>query len=159
MTLRYIRLGMVGSVSLFFSLVAFNNLIDSTSNFPAVQHVLSMDTTFQVPVLMKRAITNPSIQRGVYYFITVWELLAALICWIGCLRLLININASDVQFNKAKNVAFIGLFLGFMLYMVGFIIIASEWFCMWQSPTWNVQATAGLFVSLIMLVMIFLGLS
>ena len=54
--------------------------------------------------------------------------------------------------------AFIGLFFGFILYMVGFIIIGSEWFCMWQSSTWNAQSTAGLFVSLIMFVMIFLSL-
>jgi predicted small integral membrane protein len=55
--------------------------------------------------------------------------------------------------------AFIGLFLGFILYMVGFIVVGGEWFSMWQSSTWNAQETAGLFASLIMLVMIFLGLS
>lgn len=159
MNLRYIKIGMVGSVALFFSLVAFNNLIDFTSNLPAVQHVLSMDTTFHVPILMRRAITNPSIQHGVYYFIIAWELLTAIICWIGCFQLLFNINASNVKFNKSKTLVFIGLFLGFLLYMVGFIIIGGEWFCMWQSSTWNAQSTAGLFVSLIMFMMIFLSLS
>ena len=158
MILRYIKLGMVGSIALFFSLAAFNNLIDFTSNLPAVQHVLSMDTTFHAPILMRRAITNPSVQLVAYYFIIVWELLTAIICWIGCFRLLFNINAHDGQFDRSKTVAFIGLFLGFMLYMVGFIIIAGEWFCMWQSPTWNAQSTAGLLISLIMFVMIFLGL-
>ena len=159
LSLRFIRIGMVGSIALFFSLVALNNLIDFTSNFPAVEHVLSMDTTFHAPILMRRAITNPSIQLGAYYIIIAWELLTAIICWIGCVQLILNIKASDIQFNSSKTVAFIGLFLGFMLYMVGFIIIGSEWFCMWQSSTWNAQATAGLFVSLIMFVMIFLGLS
>jgi len=158
MELRYIKLGMVVSIALFFSLVTFNNLIEFTSNLPAVQHVLSMDTTFHTPILMRRAITNPSIQRSAYFFIIAWELLTAIFCWIGCFRLLFNINATSLQFNRSKNVAFIGLFLGFMLYMVGFIIIGSEWFCMWQSPLWNAQTTAGLFVSLIMFVMIFLGL-
>jgi len=158
MILRYIKLGMVGAIALFFSLAGFDNLIDCTSNLPAVQHVLSMDTTFHVPILMRRAITNPAIQRGVYYSIIAWELLTAGMCWIGCARLLFNIHAPDIQFNKAKNVAFIGLFLGFLLYMVGFITIGGEWFCMWQSPSWNAQTTAGLFVSLITFVMIFLGL-
>ncbi len=108
---------------------------------------------------MRRAITNPSIQLGAYYLIIAWELLTAVVCWIGCFQLLFNMNASDIQFNRSKTPAFTGLFLGFVLYMVGFIIIAGEWFCMWQSSTWNAQPTAGLFVSVIMLVMIFLGLS
>lgn len=150
---------MVGSIALFFSLVAFDNIIEFTSNLPAVQHVLSMDSTFHAPVLMQRAITNPFIQLGTYYFIIAWELLTAAVCWIGFVRLLLNLNANEIQFNRSKLFAFIGLFLGFMLYMVGFIIIAGEWFCMWQSTTWNAQPTAGLFVSLIMFVMIFLSLS
>jgi len=157
MILRYIKIGMVGAIALFFSLVAFDNLIEFTSNLPAVQHVLSMDTTFHVPILMRRAITNPSFQLSMYYFIIAWELLTALTCWCGCFWLLSNVNTSDVQFNKAKMIAFLGLFLGFLLYMVGFIIIGGEWFCMWQSSTWNAQATAGLFVSLILFVMIFLS--
>ena len=159
MVLRYIRLSMVGTMALFFSLVAFDNLIDFTSNLPAVQHVLSMDTTFHAKILMRRAIISPSIQLGAYYVIIAWELLTAIICWIGCFRLLFNINTNDTEFNKSKTVAFIGLFLGFILYMVGFIIIGNEWFCMWQSPHWNAQTTAGLYVSMIMFVMIFLGLS
>jgi predicted small integral membrane protein len=159
MSLRFIKICMVGSIALFFSLVAFDNLIEFTGNLPAVQHVLRMDTTFHAQILMRRAITNPAIQLGVYYFIIAWQLLTAIICWIGCFKLLFNINASDVQFAKSKGLAFVGLFLGFLLYMVGFIVIGGEWFSMWQSPTWNAQPTAGLFVSLIMFVMIFLGLS
>jgi predicted small integral membrane protein len=158
MVLRYIKLGTVVSIAIFFSLVSFDNLIDFTSNLPAVQHVLSMDTTFHVPILMRRSITNPSIQLGAYYLIIAWELLTAISCWIGSFLILFNINASDIQFNNSKTVAFIGLFLGFLLYIVGFIVIGGEWFCMWQSHIWNAQPTAGLFVSLIMFVMIFLAL-
>jgi predicted small integral membrane protein len=158
MILRIIKLSMVGTIGLFFSLVAFNNLIEFTSNLPALQHVLSMDTTFRVPILMQRAITNPSSQLAAYYFIIACELLISTICWAGCIYLLLHIKANNQQFTRAKNFAFIGLFLGFMLYVFGFIIIASEWFCMWQSKEWNAQTTAGLFASLILFVMIFLGL-
>ena len=31
----------------------------------------------------------------------------------------------------------------------GFLAVAGEWFAMWQSHTWNGQATAGIFVLLI----------
>lgn len=155
-SIRYIKSGMVASIALFFSIVAFNNLIDSTSNFPALQHVLSMDTTFHVPILMRHAITNPTLQWIAYGLIVAWELLTAMICWVGCFKLLHYISANNTNFHASKSTALIGLFFGFLLYMVGFIIIGSEWFCMWQSPTWNAQTTAGLFVSLILFVMIFL---
>lgn len=158
LSVRYIKLVMVGAIALFFSLIVFNNLIDPVTNFTFVQHVLSMDTTFHVPVLMQRAITNESVHKAAYYLIVIGELLTAIVCWIGCGRIMRNIRTTDMQFNKSKSTAFIGLLLGFIVYMVGFIIIGGEWFCMWQSSAWNAQSTAGLFSGLIMFVMIFLGL-
>src|SRR3990167_5276644 len=153
---RYIKIGMVASIALFFSLVAFDNIIDFTSNFPALQHVLSMDTTFHISSLMKRAIINPSIQWGSYLVIVTWEILTATLCWIGCFRLLWYINSDSGVFHIVKSTALIGLFCGFLLYMVGFVVIGGEWFCMWQSKIWNAQNAAGLFVSFILFVMIFL---
>ena len=115
-----------------------------------------MDTTFHAASLMGRAITHPTIHRYAYELIIVWETMAAIVCWIGACKLLVNIRQSAEIFNQSRTIAFTGLFLGFLLYMVGFIIIGGEWFCMWQSKMWNGQATAGLFVSLILFVMIFL---
>ncbi|MDP1604486.1 MAG: DUF2165 domain-containing protein [Legionella sp.] len=154
--MRFIKSSMVGSIALFFSIAAFNNIIDFNSNFIYVQHVLSMDTTYNEPALMPRSITNPWLSYFIYYFIVAWEILTAILCWHGCIGLLLTIKKPIQRFNEAKIVAFWGLFLGFILYMVGFIIIGGEWFSMWQSPTWNGQMKAGLFVSLIMFIMIFL---
>lgn len=147
---------MVASIALFFSVVALDNIIDFQSNWLCVQHVLSMDTTFQAPALMGRAITSPLIQRCAYYFIITWEMVTAIICWWGCYALLAKIKANHACFNEAKKIAFIGLFLGFFLYMIVFMIIGGEWFSMWQSATWNGQMKAGLFINLIMFIMIFL---
>jgi len=158
-SIRYIKTAMVASIAFFFTLAAFNNVIAFSNNYTALQHVLSMDTTFQAPELMQRAITHPAIQLAAYYLIVFWESMTALLCWIGVIQLLRAINKNSATFLKAKNMAFIGLFAGFLLYMVGFMVIAGEWFCMWQSPTWNAQPTAGLFVTLIMLVMLFLASS
>lgn len=155
-SLRYIQIAMVASIALFFSLVAFNNLTAFQANWQFVQHVLSMDTTFQDGVLMKRAITNPLIQKAAYFLIILWQAITALICWLGCLILFRNIKEHPTQFHEAKKWAFIGLFFGFLLYMVGFIILGGEWFSMWQSKVWNGQAAAGLFLSLILFVMVFL---
>lgn len=156
-SLRYIKIYMVASIALFFSIVAIDNVIDFNSNRPFVEHVLSMDTTFHDTAIMWRSITNPLIQMSVYFFIIGWETATAILCWIGCFTLLQKVNGADMQFKEAKNMAFIGLFFGFLLYMVGFIVIGGEWFSMWQSPNWNGQKTAGLFLSMIMFVMIFLN--
>ena len=158
MILRIIKTGMVATIALFFTVIAWDNIIDFKSNFLFVQHVLSMDTTFHQPAMMERAITNANIQTSFYYFIIATEFLTALCCWMGVIVLILNINQTSQQFNRSKTLVNIGLFIGFALYMVGFIIIGGEWFAMWQSPTWNGQMKAGLFISLIMFVMIFLNL-
>lgn len=145
---------MVASIALFLSLVAFNNVIDFNSNWLFVHHVLNMDTTFHETTLMGRAITNAALQKFAYYLIITWELMASLICWAGCFILGKKIKHND--FDSYKKTAFIGLFLGFLLYMVGFLVIGGEWFAMWQSPRWNGQMKAGLFLNFIMLAMIFL---
>jgi len=155
---RHIQICMAGSIALLFSVIAFNNITDFKSNWLFVQHVLSMDTTFREPSLMWRAITNPVMQRFAYYSIIFWEVLTAIICWIGCFVMLSNINKNNFCFSESKRLVYIGLFFGFLLYMVGFIIIGGEWFSMWQSQIWNGQMKAGLFISLIMFVMIFLKL-
>jgi predicted small integral membrane protein len=154
--MRLIKSAMVASIALFFSLVGFNNIADYPTNYAFVQHVTSMDTTFLSSNLMYRAVTNPAIQRVSYWLIIFWQLFTALMCWIGFFVMLLKIKAYPEHFNRARTIAFIGLFLGFILYIVGFIIIGGEWFNMWQSHTWNGQITAGLFVSLIMFIMIFL---
>lgn len=157
-SLRLIKISMVGSIALLFSIIAIDNIIDFDSNWQFIQHVMAMDTTFHDPVLMMRSITNTSIQKIAYFSIIVWELLTGVFCWIGCIMLLVKIKENATAFNEAKKLAFIGLFFGFILYMVGFIIIGGEWFSMWQSKTWNGQMTAGLFINLIMFVMIFLAM-
>jgi predicted small integral membrane protein len=50
------------------------------------------------------------------------------------------------EFAAARGVAIVGLTMGLFLYAVGFLVVAGEWFAMWQSHTWNGQATAGIFV-------------
>ena len=156
--LRLIKISMVSSVALLFTLVALDNIVDPLSNWPFVQHVLSMDTTFLEYSLMNRAITSEPVQRFFYGLIVGWELMTAMVCWIGAGILLFKLNATETQFQDAKNTAFFGLFLGFLLYMVGFIIIGGQWFCMWQSHTWNGQDSASVFLSIILVVMLFLKL-
>ncbi|MCP4228284.1 MAG: DUF2165 family protein, partial [Actinomycetia bacterium] len=40
----------------------------------------------------------------------------------------------------------------------GFLVVAGEWFAMWQSSQWNAQATAGMFTIVILGVTIFVAI-
>ena len=154
-SLRLIKIGMIMSIALFFTLVAIDNIIDFDINLEGVHHVLSMDTIFANSVLKWRAVVNLHLQTLAYYLIIAWEGLTAMVCWIGSVKLLLHYKKPEVEFEQAKATAFLGLFMGFLLYVVGFVVIGGEWFCMWQSSQWNAQGVAGLFASLILLVMIF----
>ncbi|HEY5225759.1 MAG TPA: DUF2165 family protein [Methylovirgula sp.] len=48
--------------------------------------------------------------------------------------------------------------LGFALYFFGFLVIAGEWFQMWQSSQWNAQPSAFRCLASIALVLIVLHL-
>ena len=142
-----IKVSLLATVALFFSIVTIDNIIDYQTNWIFVQHVLSMDTTFKSPELMWRSITDPTIQTIFYWFIILWEFVTAVICWIGTYKLFMN----------EKKHAVLGLCFGILLYLLAFIVIGGEWFAMWQSKDFSGQATAGLFATLFLLILIFIN--
>lgn len=146
---RFSRIALTASVALFFTLVAFGNVTDFDSNWQFVRHVVAMDTTFQSPGLMWRAVTSETIQKAAYLGIIGWQIVTAILLWWGLARLVAARHADRIVFAKAKGIAVLGLTAGFMLYAVGFLAIAGEWFSMWQSPQWNGQTKAGIFLTFI----------
>src|SRR5262245_38385258 len=119
---RYCKAALVAVVAVFFSIIAFDNVVDYNSNWQFVQHVLSMDTTFPNSSLKWRAITNPTLQMLGYWSIIAWEAATAIVLWWGTARLVIAApNAS--QFSLAKTIAVAGLTMGFVLYGLGFVIV------------------------------------
>lgn len=152
--IRQSKTVLVASIAFLFSLFAFGNISDYESNWQFVQHVLSMDTIFPDSTLTWRAVTNPGLQTAAYWGIIIWELLTAIVLWIGVAGLL---RAGDsATFDAAKPVAVVGLTMGLVLYGVGFVAIGGEWFAMWQSEIWNGQSKAFEFISFIGLVLVVL---
>lgn len=156
LAIRLCKVAIVSAIALFFTVVAYGNITDYESNWQAVQHVLSMDTTFPDSNLHWRAITDPSLQTFAYYLIIATQVVTALTLWIGVFRLLAN-SREPKKFAAARSTAVVGLTLGFLLYLVGFVVVGSEWFAMWQSDTMSGNARAALaFSSTIALVLIVL---
>ena len=156
MLLRLLKTTMVFSCGIYFFLIADSNIIDFKVNFIFVQHVLSMDTTFQSPALMHRAITDIRIQRILYELMIAIEGTIALCCLTSSL-LLARAFHNKKSFEHAKSFALVSLFLGFFYFFVGFLIIGGEWFCMWQSHVANAQPIAEFFSLLLMLILFFVS--
>ncbi|MGW0606616.1 DUF2165 domain-containing protein [Streptomyces sp. NPDC002640] len=122
---------LTGTVALYMTLVAFGNITDFGTNQAFVRHVLAMDTTFEDPDLMWRAITSEGLQDAAYVLIIVWESVAALVLLFGT-WLWFRRDRS-----RALRISTYGLLMVMLLFGVGFIGIGGEWFAMWQSDQWN----------------------
>lgn len=155
MTIHLCKAALVAAMAAFFTLVAFGNLTDPGTNRAFVQHVLAMDTIFPESTLRWRAIRNPALQDAGLVAIILWQGATAAVLWLGALRL-VRAGRSAAGFTAAKPLAVAGLTMGVLLYALGFVVIGGEWFAMWQSATWNGQATAFGFSAMIGLVLVVL---
>lgn len=158
LAVRISKIILVSIVAAFAIIVAFNNIVDYGSNFSFVQHVLSMDTTFEGNALMGRAIESSALHHLAYWIIIAMELTTGLLCARGSYNLLAALRQSKSEFTKATTAATMGLTLGLLLWFGGFMVVGAEWFVMWQSDIWNGQQPAFRFATLLLLTLIYLQL-
>jgi predicted small integral membrane protein len=142
MTLRAIKLLLVLSVAIFYSVVVFNNITDYGSNYEFVRHVMMMDSTFPGNNGMWRAINTPLLHTVFYLSIIAWEAATMLLCWWGGYRMAQALRGTAALFNCAKRVSIAALTLGLLMWLVAFLSVGGEWFLMWQSKLWNGQDAA-----------------
>ena len=154
--IRASQILLIAGIGCLALVIAFNNVVDYQSNFLFVQHVMSMDTVFPDNAVKYRAITEPLLHTLAYTFIILWEFVIAILCLLGALQLLKHVKSDALIFNKAKSLSILGLSAGFALWFFGFMVVGGEWFCMWQSPTWNGQESAFRFAVCILLVLIYI---
>lgn len=122
--------------ALYLLLVVFGNITDYETNRAFVEHVFAMDTTFQSPNTMWRAITSPALVTIAYVLIIVWEAVTALVlaaAFVAWLRVLFG----GREATTARQLSSAGLVMQLLLFGGGFIAIGGEWFVMWQSKSWN----------------------
>lgn len=151
---KFLMVFLIGLYPLF---VGFNNIVDYETNFVAVRHVLTMDTVIPTSTLTWRAVTSPPLHHTAYGLIIGAELLIGLLCCAGAVRLWLARGASAQQFQSAKQMAAAGLVGGFGLWFFGFLIVAGEWFVMWQSQEWDVRQSAFRALVCFTLVLIYLN--
>jgi predicted small integral membrane protein len=145
------------SLALFCLLVAFDNITDPSSNYEFVTHVMSMDTTRPGNTLMYRSVTTPILWQIVYALIIATQLACGGLFLAGAMRMWQMRTASPFEFNRAKAFAIAGALLAFLLWFFVFMVIAGEWFAMWQSKDWNAQQSSFRFYITVLGVLIFLN--
>jgi predicted small integral membrane protein len=107
---------------------------------------------------MSRAITNKTVWSAAYVSIIATEALVGLLLLIGAALLLVRIRARAELFNHSKVCAIVGMTIGFGLWFFGFLVIAGEYFAMWQSKVWNGQEAAFRIAMVILGVLVFVSL-
>ena len=157
MIVRLCKIAVLAAVALWIALVAFGNLSDYGSNWPFVQHVLAMDTIFPDAHIRYRAIHSSLLQHAAYALIIAAEALAAVLCWLGAWRLWRARRATAAAFQRAKRIAVLGLAVGVLLWLGGFVAIGGEWFGMWMSSQWNGIESAFRFAIVLLAMLLWLG--
>ena len=158
MIIRLAKIAAIAALAAYALIVAYDNIVDYGTNYEFVRHVLSMDTTFPNNALMHRAISDESIWRSAYALIIATEGLTGVLLVGGALALLGRLRAPAEAFNRAKFWAVAGLTVGFGVWFFGFLVVAGEYWAMWQSKTWNGQEAAFRFTMVILGVLIFVSL-
>ncbi|MEZ2348788.1 DUF2165 family protein [Terriglobus sp. RCC_193] len=157
-TVRLAKSVLMAAMAFFFTLVVFNNITDSQSNYQFVHHVLDMDTTFPGNRGMWRAL-HPAWMHLVFYLgIIAYEALNMMLCWRAAVAMFRARNATPQVFSQARAVGVLALTAGMLLWLVAFLEIGAEWFLMWQSRIWNGQEAAFRMVTIegILLVIVLL---
>ena len=154
---RLSKAALTAAAAAWSLLVACNNVFDYASNLEFVRHVLEMDTTFPSNAGMLRAIHAPLLHHAAYALIIVVEFAVGIVAGLGALRMF-RARGDAGQFRQAKGLAVAGLTLGILLWLVGFEVVAGEWFMMWQSRTWNAQESAFRFATAFGVILVFVSL-
>ncbi|MEH4266056.1 DUF2165 family protein [Klebsiella aerogenes] len=115
-----------------FSLM--NNLTDFTDTAAgAVGPLLSMKDTYGVPGQMWRALTAPWLPGVGLAVITTVETLAGLLGLAGLLTMLRHLNGPSASFARGKARAMLGATCAVLVWGVGFMVVAGDWFMAWQA--------------------------
>lgn len=154
---RLIKIIFGSLISLYMSIVCFNNLTDYDSNFQFIRMVSGMGDVFSREKTGYRSINSTAVHHFMYLFIIVLELTIAILSITGVFNMVRKVKSGAVEFNQSKKPLILGLALGVIVWFGMFITIGGEWFLMWQSKNWNGQNTAFLLSICFLLFLIYIS--
>lgn len=154
--MRIIKVLLVAGMALLMTFAVLGNVSMPQIGFGALKTAVSMETTFQHPGAMWRAITNPALVSVIFGCIVLGEAVAGAFCWAGAVRMF-GARKDPRAFESAKSTAVLGLGIVAALYFIGWLVFAQEWFEMWQSQKLNVLQDAFRIFASAMLIALVVG--
>jgi predicted small integral membrane protein len=145
MPVRLLKISITASIGILVFIVGLNNILDYSTNFDFIKHILSMDLTPEGP-LSSRAILSTSLHHLFYMFIIFIECAGAIFTLYGAYRLWSVRHSGSKSFNQSKTQALLGMGCLFTLYLLGFMAIGGEWFQMWRDGAYNAQEPVFRFI-------------
>ena len=100
-----------------------------------IRPMIDMADTYGNPLQTWRAITAPwAATVGLVVIVTV-ETLAGIFATIGLILMLRHVRGTPADFARGKAWMMLGAVMGILVWGVGFMVIAGDWFLTWQAKT------------------------
>jgi predicted small integral membrane protein len=114
----------------------------STANY-AVAPLIAMTNTYGNPWQTWRAITAPWAAPVGLGIIMAVETAAGILGVIAVVVMLVNLRASPAAFAKGKAWMILACLAAILVWGVGFMVVAGDWFLTWQAKTEPVATQLG----------------
>jgi len=136
-------------MALFPTLLGLLAFLNNTSGFAdtvkyAVGPTIAMTDTYGNSAQIWRAMTAPIFAQIALIMITLFETAAGITGAIAIYKMIKTINAPFEAFQKAKAFLVLACTLAILVWGIGFVVIAGEFFLSWQSKTTIQTQLAGL---------------
>ena len=134
--------------ALFPTLWGFLGLVNDATDFNdtvvnAVKPMIEMTNTYGNPLQQARAITLPwAAPVGLVGIMTV-ETLAGICGLIGLALMVLNLFGSTAKFDKGKAWMMLGCLFAVLIWGVGFMVIAGDYFLSWEAKTMPLSNQLG----------------
>lgn len=135
-------------MALFPTLWGFLGLLNDATDFNdtltnAVKPMLDMSNTYGNPLQTARALTAPWIAPVALVGIMTAETLAGIFGLIGLIVMLRNVGRDSARFARGKAWMMLGCIFAVLVWGVGFMVIAGDYFLSWEAKTMPLSNQLG----------------
>jgi predicted small integral membrane protein len=141
------RLALI-AFALFPALWGFLGVLNDATDFNdtlvnAVKPMLEMTNTYGNPLQQMRAITEPWAATVALIGIMTVEGLAGLFGIIGLASMVLSIGKPYASFSRGKAWMMLGCLCAVLVWGVGFMVVAGDWFLSWEAKTMPLSNQLG----------------
>lgn len=135
-------------MALFPAMWGFLGLLNDITDFNdtavnAVKPLIDMTDTYGNPWQTWRAITVPWAAPIALVGIMAVETLAGIFGTLGLLLMLISFRKGPAEFAKGKAWMMLGCLFAVLIWGVGFMVVAGDWFLAWEAKTMPLSTQLG----------------